>query len=153
MKPLAVLVSTFIILCSISFLLSNHINFSLCGRIAMALMLVFTGISHFIYTDGMELIIPDNFGEGFKRRIVLASGDLEFALAASLLLPDLARISGIIGMLYFFAIVPANIIACLKKVSIERGNYTGHGLAYLWFRIPLQIFFIVWIYYFSVYLN
>ena len=31
----------------------------------------------------------------------------------------------------------------------QNGTYTGNGINYLWFRIPLQIFFILWVYYFN----
>lgn len=35
----------------------------------------------------------------------------------------------------------------MKKVDYQKGDYSGNGLGYLWFRVPLQVFFLVWIYY------
>jgi uncharacterized membrane protein len=50
------------------------------------------------------------------------------------------------------AIIPSNIIGAIKKVSVERENFTGRGLNYLWIRMPLQLFFMAWIYYFGAFL-
>ncbi len=152
-KPLVVLIVIFGIICTINYLLNNDLALSLSGRIAMSAMLLFTGISHFKFTNGMELMIPDNFSDSYKRRIVLISGDLEIALAAALQITQISKLIAIFIMLYFLAIIPANIIACIKNVNIEKADDTGPGLSYLWFRIPLQIFFMVWIYYFGVYMQ
>ena len=50
---------------------------------------------------------------------------------------------------FFVLILPANIVGSLK--GVELGGMEN-GPAYLFFRIPLQIFFICWTYYFGVYL-
>jgi uncharacterized membrane protein len=36
-------------------------------------------------------------------------------------------------------VLPANIYSAVKEVGLG-----GHGAAYLWFRIPLQLLFIGW---------
>jgi len=53
-------------------------------------------------------------------------------------------------ILFFILILPANILAALKKVDYQKGTNDGPGAGYLWFRIPLQIFFIAWVAWFSV---
>lgn len=152
MKPLAILLSTFFIFCSISYLLFDHVSLGFCGKLSFSLMLVFTAIIHFVHTAGLELTVPDNFDDKYKRIIVLATGDLEIAMAAGLLIDEISKNVAIIIMLYLLAIIPSNIIGAIKKVSVERENFTGRGLVYLWIRMPLQLLFMVWIYYFGAFL-
>ncbi|MBC7654094.1 MAG: hypothetical protein H7098_06400 [Oligoflexus sp.] len=152
MKPLAILLSTFIIFCCVSFLLFDHIYLEYCGRFSFSLMLVFTALIHFVHTEGLVLTMPDNFSEKYKRIIVLATGDLEIAMAAGLLIDEISKVTAILTMLYLLAIIPSNIIGAIKKVSVERENFTGRGLNYLWIRMPLQLFFMAWIYYFGAFL-
>ena len=47
------------------------------------------------------------------------------------------------------AILPANIIGSFKKVELG-GMENGPG--YLYFRVPLQLLFVGWTYYFGIYL-
>ncbi|MBK0384408.1 hypothetical protein I5M32_15680 [Pedobacter sp. SD-b] len=152
MKPLAVLLSTFVIFCSVYFLLFGHIGYAFCGKASFSLMLIFTALIHFVHTEGLELTIPDNFNDNYKRTVVLVSGDLEIAMAAGLLIDGISKSVAIIIMLYLMAIVPSNIIAAIKKVSVERENFTGKGLAYLWIRIPVQVLYMAWVYYFGVFI-
>ena len=42
--------------------------------------------------------------------------------------------------------LPANIYAAIKRVDYQKATFNGSGANYLWFRIPLQILFIVWMY-------
>ena len=46
--------------------------------------------------------------------------------------------------------LPANIHAAMRHLNYETGETNGHGPKYLWFRIPLQLFFIAWIGYFAL---
>jgi uncharacterized membrane protein len=153
MKLVAILLSTFLIICGIAYLGLDDFLISFCGRFSMSLMLLFSATTHYKYTDGFELIVPDNFDDAYKRTVVLVSADLEVAMAMGLLIAEIYKFTAILVMLYFFAVVPATIIACVKKVNIERANYTGLGLHYLWLRIPLQLFFMVWVYYFGVFIG
>jgi uncharacterized membrane protein len=43
-------------------------------------------------------------------------------------------------------LLPANIKAAKEHIDYQKGNFEGSGLKYLWFRMPLQILFILWIY-------
>jgi uncharacterized membrane protein len=67
-----------------------------------------------------------------------------------LLFDATARWTGIALIIFFLLILPANIYAAIKKVDYEKATYEGKGIGYLWFRVPLQIFFIAWVYYFAV---
>ncbi len=152
MKPLAILLSTFFIFCSISYLIFDDVSLAFCGKFSFSLMLVFTAMIHYVHTEGLELTIPDNFSDKYKRIIVLATGDLEIAFAAGLLIDEISKNVSIIVMLYLLAIIPSNIIGAIKRVSVERENFTGRGLSYLWIRMPLQVFLMAWIYYFGAFL-
>ncbi len=118
------------------------------GQIAMSAMLVVTSIGHIIYFDGMGKMIPEIIP--FKAEIVCLTGFLEFACAVALFFPSLRKTTGLILMIFFTLITPANIYAALNNVNIETGGHDGSGHGYLWYRIPLQIFFIAWVYFCSV---
>ena len=53
-------------------------------------------------------------------------------------------------MLFFIAIIPANIKASMENINYQTGELDGSGLEYLWFRIPLQVFFIVWVFFSAI---
>jgi hypothetical protein len=45
--------------------------------------------------------------------------------------------------------LPANIKAAINNINYQTGALNGNGPSYLWFRIPLQLFFIFWVYHFA----
>ena len=59
MKPLYVLLGAFLTSLIILRLVFGEFDYSLSGRIAMSIMLVFTAIGHFAFSKGMALMIPD----------------------------------------------------------------------------------------------
>ena len=144
MKPLFVLLIVFAVSLLISNLTQGRIKFNLCGRVAMSAMLVFTAIGHFLYTKGMTMMMPPFFP--LKTELVYLTGVLEVLFAIGLLLPDYKRTIGWLLIGFFLLLLPANIYAAIKQVDYQNGTYDGHGISYLWFRIPLQVFFIVWTY-------
>ena len=146
MKPLLVLITVFILSLFAIRLINGEWNFSLAGTIAMSTMLFFTSIAHFAFSKGMTLMMPSFFP--FKKQIVLATGILEIIAAVALLLPAWRQTAAIVLIVFFILIIPANINAAIKKVDYQKGNLEGSGINYLWFRVPLQVFFIVWVYWF-----
>ena len=46
---------------------------------------------------------------------------------------------------------PLERMEIMKNLDLEKATYTGNGLTYLWFRIPLQLFFIAWVWYFALF--
>ncbi|UTD16590.1 hypothetical protein HER15_14365 [Tenacibaculum mesophilum] len=145
MKPLFILLLTFIVSIGIQRLISKDINYLLSARIAMCTMLLFTALGHFLFTDGMSKMIP-NFIP-LKPTLVLATGILEIILAIGLLLPVYQKTTAWILIFFLLLMLPANIKASLENLNYQTGTYNGKGLSYLWFRIPLQLFFIVWVYF------
>lgn len=129
-------------------LFSSEWNYSLAGNIAMASMLFFTAIGHFAFTKGMTMMLPDFVL--FKMELVYLTGVIEAAAAIGLLINSLRETTAILLIVFFVLLLPANIYAALKNVNYQKGTYDGQGLTYLWFRVPLQLFFIAWIVYFSL---
>lgn len=144
MKPLLVLLLSFTISIFAIKIIKKEYDFALAARIAMSIMLVFTAIGHFVYTKGMAMMIP-NFIP-LKESFVYLTGLFEILLAIGLLIPRFKYISGWTLLIFLLLMLPANIYAAMNNVSYQKGTFDGHGLSYLWFRIPLQILFIVWTY-------
>jgi uncharacterized membrane protein len=151
MKPLFILLLTFIIFIGIQKLILKDINYLLSARIAMCAMLLFTALGHFLFTEGMSKMIP-NFIP-LKPTLVLATGVLEIILAIGLLFPSYQKTTGWILIVFLLLMLPANVKASLENLNYQTGTYDGKGLSYLWFRAPLQLFFIAWIYFSTIKTN
>lgn len=125
-------------------IIHSDYDFALSARIAMSVMLVFTSIAHFAFRKGMEMMVPGFIP--FKKGMVYFTGIIEILAAVGLLIPNFRTLTALLLILFFILILPANIYAAIKNVDYEKKSYEGKGLKYLWFRIPLQIIFIVWVY-------
>lgn len=128
-----------------TFVLKNYFTWSFMGRIALAVMLLFTGSAHFYKAEEMIQMIPEFLPN--KIQWVHYTGLLEIAAAIGLLISRTAKWTSIVLIFFFLSILPANIIGSLKKVEL---GGMENGLVYLYFRIPLQLFFIGWTYYFGI---
>jgi len=144
MKPLVVLLTAFIIAAIILKLINNQLNFAFAARIAMTAMLLFTAMGHFAFTKGMAMMVPKPVP--FKEFMVYLTGFFEILAAAGLLLNSYYHITGYALIVFFAVMLPANIYAAINHVDYQKGTTEGPGLKYLWFRVPLQILFIVWVY-------
>lgn len=146
MKPLIVLVVTFGFTLAASAIFCQNVNLALSGKVAIAAMLLFTTIGHFAFKKGMEMMIPKFFP--YKSFIVFSTGIFEILAAICLFIKQIEHLTAFMLILFFILILPANIYASMKNVDYQKGTFDGKGLVYLWFRIPLQFFYIAWIYYF-----
>lgn len=144
MKPLIVLFLSFTISVFAIKLIKKEYDFALSARIAMSIMLLFTAIGHFAFTKGMSMMIPKFIP--FKENFVYLTGIFEILLAIGLLMPKLKVISGWTLIVFLLLMLPANIYASMNNVNYQKGTFDGNGIMYLWFRIPLQILFIIWAY-------
>jgi uncharacterized membrane protein len=148
MKPLFVLLGAFIISLPATKFLTGEFDYSLSGRIAMSSMLLFTAIGHFALTKGMTLMMPDFIP--FKKELVYFTGVVEIAAAAGLLISSLQNLTAWLLILFLILVLPVNINAARKKIDYQKGTTNGNGIKYLWFRVPVQLFFIVWVYFFAL---
>ncbi len=144
MKPLFVLMISFLISLIILKITQHKYNFLLSGRIAMACMLGFTAIGHFVFVKGMTMMIPEFIP--YKTFLIYVTGILELLFAIGLISKNYSLVTGYIIILFFIFLLPANIYAAHYNIDYQKGTFDGPGLIYLWFRIPLQILFIVWTY-------
>ncbi|MFB6454041.1 hypothetical protein ACE38W_02125 [Chitinophaga sp. Hz27] len=149
MKPLLVLLGTFILSLLIIKFIRNEYAWALAGRISMAVMLFFTASAHFAFSKGMEMMMPAAIP--YKKFLVAFTGILEIAGGIGLLLVSTQKMAGICLIIFFLAVLPANIYASLHQVDYQKGSSDGNGPKYLWFRIPLQVLFIAWVYFSAVY--
>ena len=146
MAPLILLISAFVVLILLNRLKGGEfISKSFAGRAAMAFMLLFTGLAHFINSEEMIAMLPEAMP--LKEEIIYATGVLELLAIPGLLVQKYSRKTSIMLILFFLCVLPANIIGSMK--GVEFGGMEK-GPSYLYFRIPLQLFFISWIYYFGI---
>ena len=149
MAPLIVLLATFAISFAVNrFLLGERFSTSLIGRVAIAVMLLITGTAHFTNTDVMVEMMPDAMP--LKREMIYFTGVCELGAAFGLVWARTARLASILLIAFFILVLPANIAGSLKQVNLGGMEY---GAIYLLFRIPLQILFIWWVWYFGLRLN
>lgn len=144
MKPLIVLLLAFLISLFSIRIFSGTYDLAFAGRIALSVMLLFTAIAHFMFPVGMSLMLP-----GFipcKTAMVYFTGIIEIVAAIGLFIPVLRNAVAWLLILFFVLILPANIHAAIKHIDYQKGTADGNGLMYLWFRIPLQVLFIIWTY-------
>ncbi len=117
------------------------------GSYSMGVLLVFTGISHFIYTEGMVLMLPHIVPA--KEAVVYLTGVFEIAAGVGLILPKYRKTTALVLMIFLIILLPANFKAAYDHLSLTTATYDGPGPEYLWFRVPLQIVLILWIWHFS----
>ena len=144
MKPLIILVTVFGLSLVTTRICCNGFDVSLSGRIGMSAMLLFTSAGHFLFTNGMTMMLPAFIPN--KKEIVYATGIVEIAAAVGLLIPASSITTAWLLIIFFILILPANIYAAINRVDYQKGTFDGNGTSYLGFRIPLQVLFIVWVY-------
>jgi len=105
-------------------------------RDGLAVMLLFTGSAHFtpMKEDLVRMTPP---WVPWPRGMVLFTGLCEIAGAIGLVVPETRRAAGIALILFFFAVLPANIHAARAGVTLR-----GRPATSLWLRVPMQILFI-----------
>ncbi len=115
------------------------------ARIGIAAVLAFTAFGHFVKTDEMMAMLPSALPA--RRPMVIMSGFLETMFAAGILLPTLARTTGLAICVFLVLVTPANVYAALQRIDF--GDH-GAGPRYLLVRLPLQLLLLVWTYWFAV---
>ena len=111
------------------------------ARFALATMFAFTAVSHFApMKRGLIAMVPP----GLPRPdlLVLATGVLELAGAAGLLI-EATRFWAACGLILLMAAMfPANVSAARRGIEIR-----GRRATPLWLRVPMQVLFAAWAWY------
>jgi uncharacterized membrane protein len=115
------------------------------GRLSLALVFVITGITHFIQTEQMSMLLPP--AVPFRYEIIVISGVVELLFAAGLIWDRSSKLTGKAVIAFLIAVFPSNVWAAVNYIE-----YGGHGVgpAYLLARGPLQVLLIFWTWWFSV---
>lgn len=148
MKPLIVLLAVFGVSSLATFIAGHPPDYYFCGRLAMGVMLIFAATAHFKFTNGMVLMVPGFMP--YKKAVVHITGYIEILAAIGMLVKTVRQPVAWFVIVFLVLLLPANIYAAKNKVNLEKPDICGAGLNYLWFRVPLQIFFIAWVYFFAV---
>jgi uncharacterized membrane protein len=106
------------------------------ARWALAFMLSFTAVAHFnkMKEDLTRMVPP---WVPWPRQIVFFTGVCEILGAIGILLRPTRELAGLLLILFFIAVLPANIHAAKADLSIG-----GQKATQLWLRIPMQLLFI-----------
>jgi uncharacterized membrane protein len=116
--------------------ISAFATWQACARDALSLMLVFAGISHFtsMKEDFVRMMPPSI---PWPRALVYFTGICEMAGALGLLFSQSRHAAAYALIVFFLAVLPANIHAARAGVQLR-----GKPATSLWLRIPMQVLFI-----------
>jgi uncharacterized membrane protein len=106
-------------------------------RDGLAVMLLFTASAHFTSMKE-DLIRMTPAWVPWPRAMVFFTGLCEIAGAIGLVIPATRTAAGIALILFFIAVLPANIHAARAGVTLR-----GRPATPLWLRVPMQLLFIV----------
>lgn len=126
-------------------LMPLHVAEPTRARIGIFCVFLFTSIGHFVKTDAMSRMLPPWMP--MRVPLIYLTGLFELLTGIAILIPVFSRLAGVLLFLFLAAILPSNIYAAFQRV-----DFGGHkmGPKYLFARIPLQLFLIGWIYWFTV---
>jgi len=108
-------------------------------RDGFAVMLLFTASAHFTSMKE-DLIRMTPQWVPRPRAMVSFTGLCELAGAIGLVIPATQRAAGIALILFFMAVLPANIHAARAGITLR-----GRPATPLWLRIPMQVLFIFFV--------
>src|SRR5918995_5059457 len=137
MAPLFILVISFILLRGVGSLGVRRLSsWREAGLIAVVIMFLFTGATHFTamkhdYAAMLPGFVPMNVW------VIYLTGVLQIAGAVGLLIPRTRRLAGICLALLLVAMFPGNVYATLNEIE-----FRGDAPTPLWLRAPIQLFFI-----------
>jgi len=104
MKPLIILVISFLLTGCVIKLINQQWDFILAGNIVMCIMLCFTSIGHFAFTKGMQMMMPQFIP--FKKELVYITGVVEVIAGLSLIFLQLRYAASIFLVIFFILLLP-----------------------------------------------
>ncbi len=115
------------------------------GCLALSVMFLFTGAFHFLIEEKLILLIPEFIP--LRLELVYLSGIIELIFAGGFLFPKTRTLTGKMSIIFLILVFPGNVYGAIQHV--ELGGHV-YGPVYLFFRLPLQVFLIYWIFHFSL---
>jgi uncharacterized membrane protein len=141
MVSLFVLLISFILLRGVGWLGVKRLSsWRDAGRIALVIMFLFTGFSHFSsMKHDFAAMIPAPLPNGLW--VIYLTGLFEIAGAIGLLIPRTRKLAGICLVLLLVGLFSANVNAALNEIPLR-----GEAATPLWIRTPMQLLYIgmVW---------
>ena len=141
MVSLFVLVVSFVLLRGLGWLGVKPLSsWRDAGRIALVVMFLFTGFSHFTsLKHDFAAMIPAPLPDGLW--VIYLTGLFEIAGAIGLLIPRTRRVAGICLVLLLVGLFSANVNAALNEIPLR-----GEAATPLWIRTPMQLLYVgmVW---------
>lgn len=112
------------------------------GRLAMAVAMVFAGVSHFVTPEPFVQHLPEFVP--YREAVIYATGVLEVLFGIGLVGPRRHRPMVALALVaYLVAIFPANIYVAVAGIPIEGfGQYQQFLTGYA--RLPFQAVYIAW---------
>lgn len=101
---------------------------------------LFAGANHVRAPEGYLPIMPPYLP--WPMMLILVSGLAEMAGGLGMLIPATRRLAGISLILLLIAVFPANIYMAMHQIQLPQ---LAVPIALLWVRLPLQVLFIVWV--------
>jgi uncharacterized membrane protein len=98
------------------------------SRVGLAVLLLVTGVLHFVVPGPYVRIIPRVFPAGWAAPLVALSGAAELVGGAALLVPAWRRAAGLFVAALLVAVFPANV-----QMAVDSPNVFTLG------RLPLQV--------------
>lgn len=109
--------------------------------LALAVLLLATGLAHFAFPRPLQRIVPRLLGD--PALWVRLSGVAEIACAALLVHPRTRRVGGYATMVLFVALFPANVQMALDG-GVPGQPFPWGSAAVAWLRLPLQVPLVLW---------
>jgi len=113
-------------------------------RWLLTVAMVAAGINHFVSPDTYIAMMPDALPA--HRVLVYLSGIAETASGLGLILPATRKLAAWGLILVFVAVFPANLNMALNDVPLGGSSIPSWAL---WARLPLQLVFIAWAWWFT----
>lgn len=127
--------------------LKGHQSFAFldrAGAISIGVVFFVAGIAHFTMTEQMALMFPKFVP--MRIQLVYASGVMEVLLGLTLIYgTSNDKWIGVSLMIFLIMSLPLNIYSAVQNIGLG-----AKGINYLWFRVPLQVFWFGWIYKFVI---
>lgn len=124
---------------AVSYLVLRHGRHRDAARWALAVAMMFAGVSHFADPASFVRLLPELVP--YRDAVILVTGVIEILLGIGLLIPrGLRREVALTLVAYLIAVFPANVYVAVADVPLD-----GLGGGNPWLRLPFQVVYVAWV--------